>query len=219
MKTRIKSSIGNSFGITHHSELRKTVKRKDLGKARESLTKKGLVTHVIKENIKYFHAEDPPRLIDFLKEKEDLANSILPELNEKRDLGAVKKQQVAIYEGVRGLKSALSNMLKELSPNGTHYVFASGNMADAMHEYYSIYQETKKRNKIKTYIIYDESFRPREDILKVTYGKVRFFPLSYFPTDTWIYNDKVLIVTYTADPPIAILIINKQTANSYKKNI
>jgi hypothetical protein len=40
--------------------------------------------------------------------------------------------------------------------------------------------------------------------------------LSYFPTDTWIYNDKVLIVNYSGEPPMAILIENKQTAVSYK---
>lgn len=185
--------------------------------ALESLIKKGLVTYVIKENIKYFHSEDPSRLVDFLKEKEDLASSILPELNEKMNLGELKKQQVAIYEGLKGLKSALNNMLKELSPNGTHYVFASGNMADAVGYYYKIYQETKRRNKIKTQIIYDESFKTRKDIIKSTVGDIKFYPLSYFPTDTWIYNDKVLIVTYNANPPIAILITNKQTAESYKK--
>lgn len=38
-----------------------------------------------------------------------------------------------------------------------------------------------------------------------------------FLTDTWIYNDKVLIVTYTATPPIAILIQSEQTTTSYKK--
>ena len=41
-------------------------------------------------------------------------------------------------------------------------------------------------------------------------------PLSSFPTDTWIYNDKVLIVNYVGDPPVAILIANKLTARSYK---
>ena len=51
----------------------------------------------------------------------------------------------------------------------------------------------------------------------LTYGDIRFYPLSYFPTDTWIYKDKVLIVTYTAQPPIAVLIVNQETANSYKK--
>lgn len=184
--------------------------------ALESLIKKGLVSYVIKENIKYFQATDPNRLIDFLKEKEELAKSLLPELIIRRQSSKVQ-QQVLVYESLKGLKSALNNMLAELSPGGTHYVFASGNMADSVGPYYDIYQKTKKKNKITTYGIHDEEFRRRKDILKRTVARIRFYSFSYFPTDTWIYNDKVLIVTYTSKPPIAILIVNKETAESYKK--
>jgi len=184
--------------------------------ALESLIKKGLVTFVIKENRKYFQATDPSRLLDFLKEKEEVAKSILPELNLKREQ-AKTKQQVSIYEGVRGLKSALQNMLKELSPSGAYCVFASGNMADTIGPYYSIYQKEKEKNKIRSLVIYDEEFKKRRDILKLTSGTIKFYPLTYFPTDTFIYNDKVLIVIWNANPPFAILITNKQTAESYRK--
>ena len=184
--------------------------------ALESLIKKGLVSFVIKENRKYFQATDPTRILDFLKEKEEIAKSILPELNFKREQAKIK-QQVSIYEGIRGLKSVLQNMLKELTPNGTYYVLASGNMADSLGPYYNIYQKEKNKNKIKSLIIYDEQFKKRKDVVKITYGAVKFYPLTYFPTDTFIYNDKVLIVIWNANPSFAILIINKQTSQSYKK--
>ncbi len=184
--------------------------------ALESLIKKGLVSYVIKENIKYFEATDPQRLVDFIKEKEDLANSLLPALMAKKSLSKTK-QQVSVYEGIRGLKSALNNMLKELSPNGVHRVFASGNMADKLGiNYYKFYQKIKKQNKIATFVVYDESFRAKKDIINLTVGKIRFYKMSHFPTDTWIYNDKVLIVNYMADPPVAILIESKETAESYR---
>jgi sugar-specific transcriptional regulator TrmB len=184
--------------------------------ALESLIKKGLASYVIKENIKYFQAADPQRLLDFLKEKEETVKTFLPELALLQQQAATQ-QQVSVYEGIRGLKSAMNNMLKELTSKDYHYVFASGNMADTMGPYYSIYQKTKEEKKIMTHIIYDVSFRKRTDVTKITYGKIRFFPLTPFPTDTWIYKDKVLIVTYTAKPPIAILIVSQETANSYKK--
>ncbi|MBI1970628.1 hypothetical protein HYS47_02700 [Candidatus Woesearchaeota archaeon] len=182
----------------------------------ESLIKKGLASYVIKENIKYFKAADPSRLLEFLNEKQALAKEIIPQLNILKDEGT-SKQSVSVYEGIRGLKSAMNNMLNELSSKDYHYVFASGNMADAMGPYYALYQENKRKKKIMTKVIYDTSFRKRIDVTKITYGKIRFYPLSYFPTDTWIYKDKVLIVTYTANPPIAILIVSRETANSYKK--
>jgi sugar-specific transcriptional regulator TrmB len=184
--------------------------------ALENLIKKGLVSFVIKENIKYFQATDPNRILDFLKEKEEIAKSILPELSLKMHT-AKTQQQVSIYEGVKGLKSALQNMIHELTPGGTYYAFASGNMASVLGPYYNIYQKEKEKNKIKTMAIFDKEFKKRKDILKMTSATIKYYPLTYFPTDTLIYNDKVLIIMWTANPVFATLIVSKQAAQSYKK--
>jgi HTH-type transcriptional regulator, sugar sensing transcriptional regulator len=183
----------------------------------ESLKQKGLTSFVIKQNIKFFQASDPKRLVEFIEEKKAQAQQILPEL-EILQKTASSHQTVSVYEGLVGLKSAMNNMLKELSPGGTHYVFASGNMAPTMGPYYDLYQKIKKNNKIKTYVLYDFSFKKQKPIIdRTTAQEIRFFEFQTFPTDTWIYNDKVLIVTYTASPPVAILIESKETAQSYKR--
>lgn len=184
--------------------------------ALESLIKKGLASYIVKENIKYFKAADPERLLDFLKEKEEKASDLIPQLRSLQKDNS-SKQSVEIYEGIIGLKSAMNNMLKDLNSKDHHYVFASGNMAEAMGDYYHLYQKQKKEKHILTHVIYDVSFKPRREIITITYGKIRFFPLGPFPTDTWIYKDKVLIVTYSANPPIAVLITSQETANSYKR--
>ncbi len=184
--------------------------------ALESLIKKGLASYVIKENVKYFQAADPARLLDFIKEKEEQAKSILPELSLLHQQ-AGKKQTVSIYEGIKGLKSAMNNMLNELASKDYHYVFASGHMAPAMGPYYDLFQKIKLQKKVFTHIIYDLSFRSQQEIITRTFGEKRFYPLTQFLTDTWIYKNKVLIVTYSATPPVAILIESQETANSYKK--
>ena len=155
-------------------------------------------------------------MLEFLEEKKETAKSILPELNLMKQ-ESESKQTVSIYEGIVGLKSAMNNMLNEVTSKDEHVVFASGNMADAMGHYYTVFQNIKQKKKIMTKIIYDVSFRKRIDVTKVTYGNIRFYPLTPFPTDTWIYKDKVLIVTYSAKPPIAVLITSQETANSYMK--
>lgn len=183
--------------------------------ALNSLIKKGLASSVTKENIKYFQAADPNSLVEFLEEKKAAANELLPELKaiQKSNEG---KQLVTVYEGVKGLKSAMSNMIKELTSKDYHYVFASGNMAPTVGDYYYLYQQEKRKKKIPTKTIYDMSFRAHQDIIKATYATIKFYPLGPFQTDTWIYKDKVLIVVYTANPPIATLIQSRETANSYK---
>ena len=71
--------------------------------ALESLIKKGLASYVIKENIKYFQAADPQRLLNFIEEKQEQAKSIIPELA-LLQTQSHKKQTVSIYEGIKGLK-------------------------------------------------------------------------------------------------------------------
>lgn len=184
--------------------------------ALESLIKKGLASYVIKENIKYFQAADPQRLLDFVQEKEEQAKSIIPELALLRQQ-ASKKQTVSIYEGIKGLKSAMNNMLKEVTSKDYHYVFASGLMSGTMGSYYDIFQATKRKKNIKTKAIAPTAFKKRQDIIKRTVAEIHFYPFNYFPNDTWIYKDKVLIVTYNSNPAVAILITSQETANSYKK--
>ena len=184
--------------------------------ALDALIEKGLATFVIKENRKYFQAMEPEKLLDFLKEKQGIAESLLPELNTIREKSKVQ-QQVAIYYGIKGQETVFNNMLKELSPGGTYHCFASGFMADTLGKFHDNFQKRKKKEKIKSYIIYYGDYSKRKEVIEGTHGSIRHSPINYFPTTTYIYNDKVLIVICTANPPFGILITNKQTAESYRK--
>ncbi|MBU4341471.1 MAG: hypothetical protein KJ928_02595 [Candidatus Altiarchaeota archaeon] len=185
--------------------------------ALDALIEKGLATFVIKENRKYFQAMDPDKLLDFLKEKQEIAESLMPELNTIQEKSKVQ-QQVTIYSGIRGIKTVFDDMLKELSPGGTYYAFSSAKMKGIVGEdYYNDFQKHKREADIKAFLIYYEEFALKKEFRKKVYGSVRFHMMTYFPTDTYIYNDKVLIVIFDANPPFAILIKNKQTAKSYMK--
>src|SRR3989344_1200483 len=46
----------------------------------ESLIKKGLVTYIVKNNVKYFRAEDPSHLLEKLEEKKAKLQQLIPEL-------------------------------------------------------------------------------------------------------------------------------------------
>jgi len=187
--------------------------------ALDALIEKGLATSVIKENRKYFQAMEPEKLIDFLNEKQKIAESLMPELNTMKEKSKVQ-QQVAIYSGVKGLKTAFNGMLKEISPGGTYHCFASGFMERTYglgKKYNDEFQKRKKEGGIKAFVIYYGDADEQKDIIESAYGAIRHSPINYFPTTTYIYNDKILIIICTANPPFAVLITNKQTAESYKK--
>ena len=186
--------------------------------ALDSLIEKGLAAFVIKENRKYFQATDPDKLVDFLNEKREIAKALLPELDQLKEKSKLE-QQVIIYSGVKGLKTAFNNMLRELSPGGTyHCCVASGYMTETIGvSYQNNFQKNKKKEKIKSYVIYYGDYSKRNEVVETTYGSIRHSTLKYFPTTTYIYNDKVMIVICTANPPFAALITNKETAESYRK--
>ena len=56
------------------------------------LLEKGLISFVIKNNVKYFKASDPEKIIDYVKEIQENIQAILPSLNELRTV-------VELYQG------------------------------------------------------------------------------------------------------------------------
>ena len=72
----------------------------------DKLIQKGLVSSVIKNNVKYFQASNPEHLIDFIKQKEkqlfeqeNKIKDLIPQIELNRKL-AQEKQEAKIYEGI-----------------------------------------------------------------------------------------------------------------------
>jgi sugar-specific transcriptional regulator TrmB len=184
----------------------------------QRLIEKGLVSYVIKSGKRYFEATDPKRFQEMLKEKEEKLSEILPSLIQKRSLSK-EKQEVTVYSGYKGIKTVCDNILEELKGNGEYLDFGvSGLFRIVMGPYWDLWQKKKKQYKIKAKCIFDETLKKdNPQFLKDYYGKARFHKKEFKSmTDTMIYNDKVVLFIWTAKPPIAIVIQNKDNAQSYR---
>ena len=102
------------LGITSAQNL---VKESELHRSRvydglESLQRKGLVGFVVKNYKKYFQAVEPEKLLDYIDEKREAVKQILPDL---KKIEGVKREEISasVYKGKEGLKTILSEMLKE----------------------------------------------------------------------------------------------------------
>ena len=182
------------------------------------LIEKGLVSYVIRENRHVYEAADPERFLDLLKEKAGELEGILPELNRIKSAGD-RRQQINIYEGTTGVRTICNKILSRLKTGGGYVDFGvSGLFREVMGAYWEFWQNRKREWGIKSRCIFDESVKKREpSLLKHYYGEVRFVPKEYFsPTDTMVYLDTVVLFIWTASPPIAIEMINKETANGYR---
>ena len=96
------------------------------------LTEKGLVSHVMINNVKYFSAVEPYRLFDYIQRKEAetkaqrlVVERIVPELTDliERDRVKVKsttkKRQAEIFTGDRGLRTAYEILLDGYDNNSS----------------------------------------------------------------------------------------------------
>jgi sugar-specific transcriptional regulator TrmB len=183
----------------------------------QRLMEKGLVGSVVKGKKQHFEAVNPERLMDMLKNKEGRLREILPKLKEKQSKNS-EKQDITVYSGINGIRTVLDKLLDELGHGGEYYDFGvSGLLKSVMKDYWYIWQKRKMKQKIKAYVIFNESVKGDEELLRSYYGEARFHPKEYSSiTDTIIYKDNVVLIIWTAKPVVAVVIKNKDNAESYR---
>jgi len=178
----------------------------------ERLIERGLVTFVISSNRKLFRPVSPDNLLKNLKEKEKLVEEVLPSLNQiyKR---SKEEEETNIFKGRKGIKSVLNDVLKckEFVAFGS-----SGKFLEVMGHDFILFQNQKKKLKIKSRIIEAESTR-KSELRNVAYAQFKYIPNEFAsPITTIVYDNKVAIMVWS-EIPTATVINSKQVVDSYKK--
>lgn len=180
----------------------------------EKLIEKGLVSSVVKINIKYFEPADPEKILELIKEKEKSIVSVMPELKEIYN-SSESKQNVSIFKGKEGAKTILDILLKEKKE---WFMFGATEKAAKSLEFY-IHQFHLKRvqNKIKFNAIYSEDAVERaKEVKKLKFSEVRTIGKEFStPTHVSIVGNKLGIILWSEEV-IGILIENEEIAKSFK---
>ncbi len=184
--------------------------RRNIYDITERLIQKGVVGYIVKNNRKLFEAASPDRLKEILDEKQQSLDEILPKLNELYEQ-TKEKQETNFFKGSEGLKTIfqdqLTNEVKEVLILG-----ASNSAFEILPFYFKWYDEDRKKIKIKVKIIANKTFDKKPPL-----SEVRYLPEKYSnPLAINIWGDKVAIILWKK-PPLAIVIKNKEIAESYKK--
>jgi HTH-type transcriptional regulator, sugar sensing transcriptional regulator len=174
------------------------------------LIEKGMVSYIIKNNVRYFSAANPKKILENLREKQKEVEKAMPGLLE---LVNTKEEatKVEIYRGKEGLKTVLNDILRI----GKDYVVfgEEGRFQEVLpidiHQF--LMQIVKK--KIHEKVLVREDWRGKA--VKSKNSEFRYLPKKMIsPSSTIIYGNKVCITVWT--PPFyAILIENKEVAESY----
>jgi len=173
----------------------------------EMLIKKGLIGYILKNNRKLFQASNPDRLLEIIKEKEDILSPIVQEL-QRKFTKTKEKEETNFYKGREGLKNIFAEQLnhKEILILG-----ASPKAYDILQFYFGFYDKERKAKKIKTRIIASD-----KKIKRIALSEIKYLPEKYSnPVSINIYGDKTAIILWASEP-LAIVIKNKEITEGYK---
>ena len=180
----------------------------------KALLKKGLVSYAIEANRKKFSAANPEKLKSYLKEKEELVDSVLVGLKEMYK-DTEEKSQVNMFKGMKGIKTVFDDILHNAKGKENLVIDSSGKFGERMPYYMPHFVKEVEKSKIKIRHIVRRDKAQELHPSKTT--EIRFFPkvVGEQTITTNIYADKVAFILWT-DVPEAVIIKNKAAAEAYR---
>lgn len=167
----------------------------------EKLIQKGLVSHFIKENVKYYKATNPKMLLDYLEEKKleiekekEKINKLLPSLmafsKEKEE-----DKEAVIFSGHRGVKTAFINLVDELNKGDEVHIMGVYDFGEEFLHLALYFQKIRSNKKIRAkFLINHEAKDIAKKFKKYPPVEIKFLPKGVFtPAIFLIYKDKVII--------------------------
>ncbi len=176
----------------------------------ERLSSKGLVTTVIKKNIKHFQAANPRILITMLNERKKKIEQIIPELMLKQ---SSKQEGVRFYEGQKALFTLFTDLV-ENEPKGEYMVFSINeeNKNDAAKLFFKNLAVRRKEKGLRVLVLQNKKYHKEEKHTKV---KIRYTQFN-LPQGITIFNDNIILLSWV-ETPVAIHIQSPVMASQLKE--
>lgn len=176
------------------------------------LSDKALVSYMVDEGAKKYFPSNPSRINEIIEEKKKVFSEVLPNLREMFAQRAGKKS-TQFFMGKKGIRAVLDEQLelgKEILVLG-----ASSGASDIVKEYFPRYHLIRVKGKIPMRVIY--SGKKYHKTEKLLLAKTRAMPEGTGgDVAINIYGDSVAMIMWNFDSPFAILIKQKEVADSFR---
>jgi sugar-specific transcriptional regulator TrmB len=190
----------------------------------ERLEQKGMVSHVVKDYKKYFSAANPKTILEDLEYKKQRIKNILPQLEQYKKDSDVGVSKSEIYTGKEGMKTILNMVLEEKE---IFVLGASRKTTEVLPYFMNHWFKERAIRKIKVKIIYNDTSairksieEHRENLYITKEWEMKFLHVDYLSDImTVVFGEKVMLATWKKEEPSAILIQNKDIAETYKEYI
>jgi sugar-specific transcriptional regulator TrmB len=177
------------------------------------LIEKALISFVMEGQRKHYQAANPRHIVQFINDKRERFEEILPELLIKQE-SAQEKPEVIVFRGIKGIKELLYELLE--AGGAEHHTFGSSSESLMLGEAWWVsYHKRRAQKGIKAKLMFNESLAFWKAESKYPYSEIRYTKAGFEPlTETIIRNDKIGLIIWTKKP-IGTLIHNKSAAESY----
>lgn len=177
------------------------------------LIDRGFITFVKEGKRNHYQASNPKHIIDFINEKKQRFEGILPELLLKQQQARIKPE-IVTFRDIKGIKEVLMELLE--AGGKEHHTFGSTAKSLMLGEAWWVNYHKKRAEKgIKARLLFNESLAYWKAEKKYPKSEVRYTKAGFEPlTETIIRNNKIGIIIW-ADKPLGVLIHQKEAAESY----
>lgn len=177
------------------------------------LIERGIVSTVFENKRTTYVPADPKKIIDYFKEKEELASALIPSLRAQYAVSKEKKN-LTLFQGYRGLKTIFQDILDSVGKDDEYLVMGSeGQFRDRMPHYAPLFRSLKEKKGMKTKMLIREG---RTKTSRARYTQYRQVPSDVVsPATINIYAGKVAILIWD-EKPEAILIENENVSRTMK---
>lgn len=211
-----------TLGITtaNKTALEAKIQRRNVYDVVKKLKEKGLCSEISEDNIRKFKALHPDRLMEMLKEKEEMLEQTLPKMAKHFD-AITPVEQTIVYKGIEAVKNVYWDMIKI----GKEYscIGGRGNWLDPRWEFFlpKFDKERLKKGIKYRHLFYHELKNPKHPKHKITQilksNKYRYLPKNFTsPCSIIIYGNRVGSMSW-GEEPMVVLIISEVIAEGYKK--
>ncbi len=198
------------------------IKRTTIYEIVETLISKNLFTVTQKGKRKLFVAQEPDNLLLFLKQRENILEQIMPDLESLKNSTATRPA-IRIYEGVEGVKQVYLDMLKK--PGELSILAAPPEMiAKTISDYLDKeWEPLRRKSKIaKRWVKINDSGQVRRDFTKEEFANkletIKYLPAAGYPftVGIYLYRQKTAFVSFSENEMVAIVIRSPEINRTLK---
>ena len=180
-----------------------------------SLLEKGLVNYILKGKVKVFQAESPEEFLLFLDEKRARFQEILPLLKQKEVHR--EKQTARVFEGMKGLRAAMNDVLLTLKRGEEYYFFQVPTKEFQKEKVQRVFRRFHLDRDARGIRVKGLTLKENKKAMQAVHQGLRYSQLRFtseiLPLGLVIYKDKVITLDW--EGPTAFVIQSSAVAESY----